>query len=131
MLKTGCSQNNNAVCLQRYLFLFVSGRAVLCLLGIRLKERCSTASTADQAFPWFSKESERGKKQTSLDCVAKMASHITFRQQGLAQIDKAAASILRVSWYSLCWGSSFKFCLRIGHINSESFLDSSEALFSL
>lgn len=106
MLDTGCSQNNNAVCLQLYLFILVSGKAVLCLSGMRLKEHCGTA---DQVFffPWLLKEKEK-KKQTNSNCIMTMASNITFCQQYLAQIDKAAASIWRFSWYRLCQGNFFQ-----------------------
>lgn len=55
---------------------------------------CSIASTAEQAFLPVLKGKWKGKKYPSLDCVTKMASRLTISQQGLAQVDKAAARIL-------------------------------------
>lgn len=64
MLDTGCSQNNNAVCLQLYLFILVSGKAVLCLSGMRLKEHCGTA---DQVFFFFFSLVLEGKGEKKID----------------------------------------------------------------
>lgn len=69
----------------------------------------------------------KGEKYTSLDCVTQMASRTTISQQGLAQVDKAAARILGASQYSLYWDSCLEHLLC--QINTESIFGLSKTFF--